>query len=58
MVRCLHFDYLFTDFFAFQNGGEAEWMEGVSDTFVEFTHKLDPRIKQYFPLFRTEVLTK
>lgn len=34
--------FLFATFFSFQNGSETKRLENVSQTFVEFTHKLDP----------------
>lgn len=35
---------LFGRFFALQNCGEAEWLESITNTLVEFAHELDPEI--------------
>lgn len=37
---------LFAHFFAFQNSGETEWLECITNTLVKFTHELDPEIQR------------
>lgn len=48
---CFSLANLIAHFFALPNGGEAEWLECVSDTLIEFTHELDPKIKQQNTMF-------
>lgn len=42
-VACLRVK-LVSRLFAFQNSGEAERLESISKTLVEFAHELDPEI--------------
>lgn len=40
-----YFVNLFTHLFGLQNSGEAEWLECITDTHIEFAHELDPVIE-------------
>lgn len=53
-----HRTYLFAHFFALQNSGEAEWLKSVTNSLIEFTHKLDPVKINKFILKTFNLLSK